>query len=99
MEKTKRDRVSRKLCQGRPIARNVEEPIGGRLNIRYAPENGQIVSENPPRFAWLPVLDSNARYVMRISDARDLGGVNTFDYSSLPWNFLTPDRKFQGRLE
>lgn len=94
MEKTKRDRGSRKLCQGGLIARKVEEPIGGRLNIRYGPENGQIVSENPPRFTWLPVLDSNARYVMRISDARDLGGANTFDYSSLHWNFLTPDRKF-----
>jgi len=92
MQETKGDREKRKPQQIETIRRRIEEPKGGRLNIRRAPQEGQTVPENPPRFTWLPVLDNKALYVLRISDAQDLGGANTFDFPGLNWNFLTPDR-------
>ena len=34
----------------------LDEPKAGRLNIQYAPADGVEVSENLPRFMWLPVI-------------------------------------------
>ena len=94
MQETKGDRGRRKPQRTDLALSPLEEPKGGRLNIRYAPDGGQSVSENPPRFTWLPVLDNEARYILRISDTSDFRSGNTFEFPSLPWNFFTPDRVF-----
>ena len=49
----------------------LDEPAAGRLNIQYAPCAGDDLVENPPRFTWLPVVEDEARYVLRLSTDPD----------------------------
>ena len=46
---------------------SLDEPKAGRLTIQYAPDAGTEVTENPPRFTWLPVIEDEAHYVLRVS--------------------------------
>lgn len=66
----------------------LDEPPAGRLNISYAPANGDVLTENPPRFSWLPVIEDDARYVVRVRDAND--AEREWIYQNLPLNFFTP---------
>ena len=66
----------------------LDQPKAGRLNIAYAPD-GKAVTENPPRFTWLPVIEEEARYVLRISQDESFKKVT--EYSDIPLNFFTPD--------
>ena len=50
----------------------LEEPKAGHLMITYAPTGDAEVYENLPRFSWIPVIDADARYVLRVS--RDHAG-------------------------
>jgi hypothetical protein len=71
----------------------LDAPKAGRLNIQYAPDADTVVAENPPRFTWLPVIETEAQYVVRISSTSDFSSdVQTF--SGLNLNFFTPDRVF-----
>ncbi len=45
----------------------LDEPKAGRLTIQYAPDTASEIVENPPRFTWLPVIEDEAQYVLRIS--------------------------------
>ena len=45
----------------------LDEPKTGRLTIQYAPDADTQIVENPPRFTWLPVIEDEAQYVLRIS--------------------------------
>ena len=68
---------------------HLDEPRAGRLNIPYAPDDTQV-SENPPRFTWLPVIESEARYCLRISQKREIprqGHTNLHRYCA---EFLYP---------
>ncbi|MEM8789664.1 MAG: DUF4962 domain-containing protein [Pseudomonadota bacterium] len=72
----------------------LDEPKAGRLTIQYAPTSQTDVTENPPRFTWIPVIDDGAHYVLRVSaDLADSGGSGgaTRTYENLPLNFFTPD--------
>ena len=44
----------------------LDEPQAGRLTIQYAPDADTEVAENPPRFTWLPVIEDEANYVLRV---------------------------------
>ncbi len=69
----------------------LEEPPAGRLTVRYAPEADDVLTENPPRFSWLPVIDEGARYVLRVSSDERFRGSDTREYTNLDCNFFTPD--------
>ena len=69
----------------------LEEPKAGRLTIQYGPVASTELTENPPRFSWLPVIDDGARYVLQISSDPDFPEGKTRTYSDLPLNFFTPD--------
>ncbi len=69
----------------------LDEPNAGRLTIQYGPDAQTDIVENPPRFTWLPVIDDDARYVLRISSDPAFPKAKTQTYVDLPHNFFTPD--------
>ncbi len=68
----------------------LDEPQAGRLTIDYAPEKGVAVAENPPRFMWLPVVEDEATYVLRLSQDSTFPPKATLVLDNIPLNFLTP---------
>ena len=69
----------------------LDEPKAGRLTIQYSPTADTDVTENPPRFMWIPVVDDDARYALRLSTYPDFSNGNTQVFENLPLNFFTPD--------
>lgn len=69
----------------------LDEPKAGRLTIQYGPDAATDIAENPPRFTWIPVIDDDARYVLRISGDPKFPKGKTQVYENLPLNFFTPD--------
>lgn len=72
----------------------LDEPKAGRLTIDYSPTKDTDVAENPPRFTWLPVIDDDALYVLRVSSDPEFAPAKTQVFSKLPLNFFTPDQCF-----
>ncbi|WP_204114489.1 DUF4962 domain-containing protein [Shimia biformata] len=73
----------------------LDEPRAGRLNIQYAPESTDKLVENPPRFTWLPVVEEDARYVLRVSQDAAFPEQSTRLFTDIRVNFLTPDVVFE----
>ena len=69
----------------------LDEPKAGRLNIQYAPAGGVDVIENPPRFMWLPVVEDEAHYVLRVSADENFPAANTRLFTDISLNFFTPE--------
>jgi len=69
----------------------LDEPRAGRLNIQYAPVDGAALTENPPRFCWLPVIESEAKYAVRVSSDKAFADKKTQLFSDIEFNFFTPD--------
>ena len=69
----------------------LDEPKAGRLTIQYAPDEATKIAENPPRFTWLPVIEDEARYILRISSDPKFPAKETTVIPNIPWNFFTPD--------
>ncbi len=69
----------------------LDEPKAGRLTIQYGPDADTPVVENPPRFSWIPVIDDDAAYVLRISADPTFPKAKTITYENIPVNFFTPD--------
>ncbi|SFA95739.1 Heparinase II/III-like protein [Poseidonocella pacifica] len=69
----------------------LDEPRAGRLTIQYAPTAETELTENPPRFTWLPVIEDEARYLLRISADPKFPASKTQTYGPLRWNMFTPD--------
>lgn len=70
----------------------LDEPRSGRLTIQYGPQDGAAVTENPPRFCWLPVIEDKALYVLRVSTDPSYPAKATHSFAQIPLNFFTPDR-------
>ncbi len=70
---------------------SLDEPKAGRLTIQYAPTEETEIFENPPRFTWLPAIDEEAHFVLRISTDAKFPSKTTKVFEDLPLNFLTPD--------
>ncbi|WP_439137863.1 DUF4962 domain-containing protein [Roseicyclus sp.] len=70
----------------------LDEPTAGRLMIRYAPTPETEITENPPRFTWLPVIEDEAAYVLRLSTDPKFPKGKTLLFERLPLNIFTPDR-------
>jgi hypothetical protein len=68
----------------------LDEPRAGRLNIQYAPEGGETLAETPPRFSWIPVIETEAHYVLRVSTDPGFPEAATRSWTGLPLNFFTP---------
>ena len=71
---------------------SLDEPNAGRLTIQYCPASDEKVVETPPRFMWIPVIDEEATYVLRISSDPDFPAKTTHLFTNLPLNFFTPDQ-------
>ncbi len=69
----------------------LDEPTAGRLNIQYAPGPDDTLVENPPRFTWLPVVEDEATYVLRLSTDPEYPAKKTRMFTDIPLNFFTPD--------
>lgn len=69
----------------------LDEPAAGRLTIQYAPTADTVIAENPPRFTWLPTIDDDAQYVVRIAPDDNYATESTHVFSAIPLNFFTPD--------
>ena len=69
----------------------LDQPQAGRLTIRYTPQPQDEITENPPRFMWLPVIEDEASYALRISPDKNFPDVKTIIYTDIPLNFFTPD--------
>lgn len=72
-------------------APRLDEPKTGRLTIQYAPEAATEITENPPRFSWLPVIEDEAHYVLRVSTDPGFAAGDTQSWTGIPLNFFTPD--------
>lgn len=82
------------MCPSTPIPEPalLDEPRSGLLTIDYLPADKSLPKENPPRFSWLPDIDDDAHYVLRISSEPSFSDKTTHVYTNLSWNFFTPDR-------
>ncbi|MBY6047879.1 DUF4962 domain-containing protein [Vannielia litorea] len=69
----------------------LDEPKAGRLTIQYAPEAQSEIVENPPRFTWLPVIEDEATYVLRVSRDPKFSAEATLTFAKVPLNFFTPN--------
>lgn len=69
----------------------LDEPKTGRLTIQYGPDTGTDIVENPPRFTWLPVIEEEAQYVLRVSTDPAYPSSGTHYFTRIPLNFFTPD--------
>ncbi len=71
----------------------LDQPSAGRMTVQYQPVSDTVLTENPPRFSWLPVVDEDARYVIRVST--DASGDNATYYNDIRYNFFTPNTVFE----
>ncbi len=69
----------------------LDEPAAGRLNIQYSPDQDTVLQENPPRFTWLPAIEPEAHYVLRVSSSKDFPDKDTLVFTGIELNFFTPD--------
>ena len=69
----------------------LDEPKAGRLTIQYSPTADTDVTENPPRFMWIPVVDDDVHYALRLSTDPAFPKGKTQQFTDLPLNFFTPD--------
>ena len=69
----------------------LDEPKAGRLTIQYGPSAETDIVENPPRFSWIPAVDEESRYVLRVSTDPKFPKAKTQEFENLPHNFFTPD--------
>ncbi len=70
----------------------LDEPTAGRLTIQYSPVADTLITENPPRFTWLPTIEDGAEYVIRIANDPDYDSNSTLTFDSISLNFFTPDK-------
>lgn len=73
----------------------LDEPKPGRLTIQYSPDSHTEIVENPPRFTWLPVIEEEAQYVLRISADPEFPAEETQTFANIPLNFFTPPAVFE----
>lgn len=74
------------------VEKFLDQPTAGRMTVQYHPVADVALTENPPRFSWLPVVDEDARYVIRVS--ADSSHENAAYYEDIRYNFFTPDKAF-----
>lgn len=63
----------------------LDQPSAARMMIQYAPDGDTEIVENPPRFTWVPEIDDDARFVLKVS-----GPDRDHVYQDIPINYFTP---------
>ena len=81
--------------QNEEVLSPLDEPAAGRLTIRYSPTSDTDIAENPPRFHWLPTIEPNAEYAIRVSKSDSYKATETTQYDGIKLNFFTPDQTLQ----
>jgi len=69
----------------------LDQPAAAALTTQYWPDQKSVLTENPPRFSWLPVVDSGARYTLQVSTDERFPAKATHEFKPIPLNFFTPD--------
>lgn len=69
----------------------LDEPKAGRMTIQYGPVADTQIVENPPRFTWLPVIEDDAAYILRLSTDPKFPKAKTQVFENIAYNFFTPD--------
>ncbi|MBE9916826.1 DUF4962 domain-containing protein [Paenibacillus donghaensis] len=67
------------------------QPLSGDLTVQYHPGEDTRLSENPPRFTWIPAKLEDDRYMLEISSSPEFDPKETKTYGPIPFNFFTPD--------
>lgn len=67
------------------------QPLSGDLTVQYQPSEEIRLSENPPRFTWIPAKLEDDRYTLEVSPSPDFDQGETKAYGPLRYNFFTPD--------
>ena len=70
--------------------RPLHQPDSGTHTVRYLPDAGTALLENPPRFTWMPARDGGGSYLLQVAPTPDFGAP-VLDVAC-PYNFHTPDR-------
>jgi len=70
----------------------LDEPAAGGLTIQYSPTTDTPITENPPRFTWLPTIEDGAHYIIRISNNDQYAASDTQVFDGIALNFFTPDK-------
>ncbi len=65
------------------------EPESGIFTVQYLP-NCTEVTENPPRFSWLPTNEENGPYDLEVSTDANFQ-TDVHKYSNLKYNFFAPN--------
>lgn len=60
------------------------------MTIGYRPVASTEITENPPRFTWMPVIEDEAQYAVRISTNDQYASDDTHHHEAIPVNFFTP---------
>lgn len=66
------------------------EPKRSILTVPYSPD-GEHLTENPPRFIWLPEGNDGLHYKIQISLNEAFSEEHTKTYRGIPYNFYTLD--------
>lgn len=78
--------------------KKLSEPLSTPLTVRYQPDGG-ILTENPPRFMWVPEPSGsdgrNPAYRLQISASGAFPEGLTENYEEIPYNFYTLDHILQ----
>lgn len=69
----------------------LDEPKSSRMTIQYAPTDKDTLIENPPRFSWLPVIETESTYILRVSTDPAYPKASTHVFKNIHLNFFTPD--------
>ena len=68
---------------------HLDEPRATSLTLRYQPD-AESVSENPPRFAWLPTLDESQPYVLRLATDEQFTPAATTTFTDVKHTYFVP---------
>ena len=82
------------MSKNSPSLIPLDEPRAGRLTIAYSPDANDDIVENPPRFTWIPVIEDEAHYTLRVISDSGASGSPHWIFTKLTLNFFTPDVTF-----
>ncbi len=71
----------------------LDEAQPGFLMVRYAPAEGDVSYENPPRFSWVPDADADCQYAVTAKPL-DAPGGTTYVSVGIKHNFHSPSQPF-----
>jgi hypothetical protein len=66
------------------------QPESSTLSIPYQPDSDSEITENPPRFTWMPVNLDDVLYKLQIADTADFVEEQTKIFEHIQYNMFTP---------